>query len=150
MGGTLHYLSHLLLGGSGQSHKKRKQFNTVELKVRMDCDGCELKVRNTIANMKGVQSVEINRKQQKVTVRGFVEPQRVLRRAQSTGKRTELWPYVPYTNTYVVPPAYDKRAPPGHVRKVDAVMPASAHDASQEERFATLFSDDNPNACSVM
>lgn len=96
----------------------------------------------------GVQTVEINRKQQKVTVQGFVEPQRVLRRALSTGKRAELWPYVPYTNPYMAPPVYDKRAPAGHVRKTDAaVMPASA---AQEERLATLFSDDNPNACSLM
>ncbi|KAL5222632.1 hypothetical protein ABZP36_027345 [Zizania latifolia] len=150
MGGTLHYLSNLLLGGgsSSSSKKKKKQFNTVELKVRMDCDGCELKVRNTLATMKGVQSVEINRKQQKVTVQGMVETQRVLRRAQSTGKRAELWPYVPYTNPYVAPPAaYDKKAPPGHVRRVDAVLPVSP---GQEERLATLFSDDNPNACAVM
>ncbi|BAF23676.1 heavy metal-associated isoprenylated plant protein 23 [Oryza sativa Japonica Group] len=150
MGGTLHYLSDLLLGGSSgkTSHKKKRQFNTVELKVRMDCDGCELKVRNTLANMKGVQSVEINRKQQKVTVQGMVDTQRVLRRAQSTGKRTELWPYVPYTNPYVAPPAaYDKKAPNGHIRRVDAVLPVTP---SQEERLATLFSDDNPNACAVM
>ncbi|KAF0899051.1 hypothetical protein E2562_012904 [Oryza meyeriana var. granulata] len=150
MGGTLHYLSDLLLGGGGRSksHKKKQQFNTVELKVKMDCDGCELKVRNTLATMKGVQSVEINRKQSKVTVQGMVETQRVLRRAQSTGKRVELWPYVPYTNPYVAPPAaYDKRAPPGHVRRVDAVLPVTP---DQEERLATLFSDDNPNACAVM
>ncbi|KAK1608056.1 hypothetical protein QYE76_031729 [Lolium multiflorum] len=150
MGGTLRFLSDVLLGPGNnlrRHNKKRKQFNTVELKVRMDCDGCELKVRNALANMRGAQSVEINRKQQKVTVKGFVEPQRVLRRAQSTGKRAELWPYVPYTNPYMAPPAYDKRAPAGHVRKVDAVMPVIA---GQEERLATLFSDDNPNACSVM
>lgn len=148
MGGTLRFLSDVLLGGNSQRRhsKKRRQFNTVELKVKMDCDGCELKIRNTLANMKGAQSVEINRKQHKVTVKGFVEPQRVLRRVQSTGKRAELWPYVPYTNPYMAP-VYDKRAPAGHVRKVEGVMPVTA---GQEERLATLFSDDNPNACSVM
>ncbi|KAG2578583.1 heavy metal-associated isoprenylated plant protein 23-like [Panicum virgatum] len=127
--------------------RRRKQFHTVVLKVRMDCDGCELKVRNTLAKMRGVESVEINRKQQKVTVQGFVEPQRVLRRAQSTGKRVELWPYVPYTNPYVAPPVYDKRAPAGHVRRVDALI---APAAGREEDLATIFSDDNLNGCSVM
>jgi hypothetical protein len=55
MGGTLRFLSNVLLGGSSQRPhgKKRKQFSTVELKVRMDCDGCELKVRNALATMKG-------------------------------------------------------------------------------------------------
>jgi hypothetical protein len=36
--------------------RKRKQFHTVELKVRMDCDGCELKVRNTLARMRGMHA----------------------------------------------------------------------------------------------
>lgn len=33
--------------------KKKKQFNTVELKVRMDCEGCEMKVKNTLSSMSG-------------------------------------------------------------------------------------------------
>ncbi|RLN05209.1 heavy metal-associated isoprenylated plant protein 26-like [Panicum miliaceum] len=144
MGGVV---SALAGASRERQSRKRKQFHTVELKVRMDCDGCELKVRNTLARMRGVESVEINRKQQKVTVQGFVEPQRVLRRAQSTGKRAELWPYVPYTNPYVAPPVYDKRAPAGHVRRVDALI---APAAGREEDLATIFSDDNPNGCSVM
>ena len=28
---------------------------TVELKVRMDCDGCELKVKKAISSMKGIE-----------------------------------------------------------------------------------------------
>jgi hypothetical protein len=54
-GGTLEYLSDLLGGGGGRRrYKKRKQFQTVELKVRMDCDGCEMKVRNALSSMKGM------------------------------------------------------------------------------------------------
>ncbi|EAZ44469.1 heavy metal-associated isoprenylated plant protein 23 [Oryza sativa Japonica Group] len=160
MGGTMDYLSDLLGGGGSSSrrrYKKRKQFQTVELKVRMDCDGCELKVRNALSSMKGVQSVEINRKQYKVTVQGFVEPHKVVKRVQATGKKAEIWPYVPYTlvaHPYAAP-AYDKRAPPGHVRRVDAVMPVASYGsaaaaAAPEERLTTMFSDENPNACSIM
>uniref|UniRef100_A0ACD5XR84 Uncharacterized protein n=1 Tax=Avena sativa TaxID=4498 RepID=A0ACD5XR84_AVESA len=162
VGGTLDYLSELL-GGGGSRHrsykKKRKQFQTVELKVRMDCEGCELKVRNALSSMKGVQSVEINRKQYKVTVQGFVEPHKVVKRVQATGKKAEIWPYIPY-NLVAHPYAaqtYDKKAPPGYVRKVDAVMPVPSYGgggpgsgAAQEERLTTMFSDDNPNACSIM
>ncbi|CAO2163461.1 unnamed protein product [Urochloa humidicola] len=144
MGGVV---SALAAASRERQSRKRKQFNTVELKVRMDCDGCELKVRNTLARMRGVESVEINRKQQKVTVKGFVEPQRVLRRTQSMRKRVELWPYVPYTNPYVAPPVYDKRAPAGHVRRVDALI---APAAGREEDLSTIFSDDNTNGCSIM
>lgn len=52
VGGTLEYLSDLM--GSGHHHKKKKkQFQTVELKVRMDCDGCELKVKNALSSLSG-------------------------------------------------------------------------------------------------
>ncbi|OAY72388.1 heavy metal-associated isoprenylated plant protein 23-like [Ananas comosus] len=149
MGGTIYYLSRLL--GTGHSYKKRKQLHTVELKVRMDCEGCELKVKNALSNMKGVQSVEINRKQQKVTVTGYVEPSKVLKKAQSTGKRAEIWPYIPYTlvaHPYAAP-AYDKKAPPGYVRNVEAVT-LSSQLVRQEDQLTTLFSDENPNACSIM
>ncbi|KAJ8477824.1 hypothetical protein OPV22_021551 [Ensete ventricosum] len=93
MGGTLDYFSSLL--GNGHNYKKKKkQFQTVELKVRMDYEGCELKVRNALTSTKGVQSVAVNRKQYKVTVRGFVEPHKVMKKVQSTGKKVEIWPYV--------------------------------------------------------
>lgn len=148
--GTLEYLSDLV--GSVHYHKKKKkQLNTVELKVRMDCDGCELKVKKTLSSLSGVKSVEINRKQQKVTVTGYVEPNKVLKKAKSTGKKAEIWPYVPY-NLVAQPyaaSAYDKRAPPGYVRRVENTA-ATATMTKYEDPYITMFSDDNPNACSVM
>jgi len=65
MGGTLEYLLGLLGGTGSHGHdheskkKKRKQLQTVELKVRMDCEGCELKVRSTLSSMKGSLSVSL-------------------------------------------------------------------------------------------
>jgi len=50
--GTLEFLSDLV-GSGGHKHKK-KQLQTVELKVRMDCDGCELKVKNALSSMSGM------------------------------------------------------------------------------------------------
>ncbi|KAK7842615.1 heavy metal-associated isoprenylated plant protein 21 [Quercus suber] len=41
------------------------------------------------------KALQVNRKQQRVTVSGYVEPNKVLKRVKSTGKRAELWPYVP-------------------------------------------------------
>lgn len=159
VGGTLEYLSDLFSGGGGHSHhhKKKKQFQTVELKVRMDCDGCELKVKKVLSSMKGVKSVEINRKQQKVTVSGYVEPSKVLKKAKSTGKKAEIWPYVPYnlvTQPYTAQ-AYDKKAPPGYVRNVEIINSSSVSSQGgggprQEDQITNMFSDENPNSCSVM
>ncbi|XP_077214050.1 heavy metal-associated isoprenylated plant protein 23-like [Tasmannia lanceolata] len=148
MGGTMEYFSGLL--GSGHK-KKKKMLQTVELKVRMDCDGCELKVKKALSSMNGVQSVDINRKQQKVTVTGYVEANKVLKKVKSTGKKAEIWPYVPYNlvaHPYIAQ-AYDKKAPPGYVRNVEAI--AISNIATREDdQFTTMFSDENPNACSIM
>ncbi|CAL0304724.1 unnamed protein product [Lupinus luteus] len=155
VGGTLEYLSDLI--GSGHNHhynnKKKKQLQTVELKIRMDCDGCELKVKKALSSLHGVKSVEINRKQQKVTVTGYVEPKKVLKKAKSTGKKAEIWPYVPY-NMVAYPytaPSYDKKAPPGYVRRVENTDSNVGTMTSYEEPYVmNMFSDENPNACSIM
>ncbi|KAL8144282.1 hypothetical protein V2J09_017314 [Rumex salicifolius] len=145
--GTLEYLSDLM--GSGKK-KKKKQLNTVALKVRMDCDGCALKMKNHLSGLKGVKKVEVDLKQQKVTVTGHVEAKKVLKAAQATKKKAELWPYVPYN--LVAHPygagAYDKKAPPNFVRKVDDAAVMQMYPV--EELYSTAFSDENPNACSVM
>ncbi|XP_057759980.1 heavy metal-associated isoprenylated plant protein 27-like [Arachis stenosperma] len=121
----------------GIQHKSRKlkQIQGVEIKVKMDCEGCERRVKKSVEGMKGVTEVEVEPKQSKLTVKGYVDPEKVLERVrQRTGKKAEFWPYVPYDvvpHPYA-PEAYDKKAPPGYVR------------------YTTAFSDENPNACTVM
>lgn len=100
--------------------------------------------------------MEINRKQQKVTVVGYVESSKVLKKAQSTGKKAELWPYVPYNlvaQPYVAG-TYDKRAPPGYVRSAEPA--AAGYVASgggirpPGDHLTDMFNDENANSCSVM
>ncbi|KAF4394284.1 hypothetical protein CsatB_022976 [Cannabis sativa] len=129
--------------------KKRKAMQTVEIKVKMDCDGCERRVKNAVTSMKGAKQVEVNRKQSKVTVTGYVEANKVLKKVKSTGKKAELWPYVPY-NLVAYPyvaQAYDKKAPSGYVKNVVQALPSPN---ASDEKLVTMFSDENPNACSIM
>lgn len=56
VGGTLEYLSYLITSSGHKHKKKKKQLQTVELKVRMDCDGCELKVKNALSSLSGMRS----------------------------------------------------------------------------------------------
>jgi len=103
----------------------------------------------------GVSSVEVDPKQNKVTVSGEVEaPEVVKRLRRRAGKKAEPWPYVPYEvvpHPYA-PGAYDKKAPPGYVRNVldDPDKAPLVRASSMEERHTAAFSDDNPNACAVM
>ncbi|PIA34512.1 hypothetical protein AQUCO_03700056v1 [Aquilegia coerulea] len=145
--GALDYLSNFCTVTS--TRKKRKPMQTVEIKVKMDCDGCERRVKSSVSSMKGVRSVQVNRKQSHVIVTGYVEPNKVLKRVKSTGKRAEFWPYIPY-NLVAYPyvsQAYDKKAPAGYVKNVVQALPSPNN---PDERLTSLFSDDNPNACSIM
>lgn len=100
--------------------------------------------------------MDINRKQQKVTVTGYVEASKVLKKAKSTGKKAEIWPYVPYNlvaQPYAVG-AYDKKAPSGFVRRVENLGGGAATASTvmkyDQDPYVSMFSDDNPNACSIM
>ncbi|XP_031259457.1 heavy metal-associated isoprenylated plant protein 21 isoform X1 [Pistacia vera] len=154
--GALDYLSNFCTVTN--TRKKRKAMQTVEIKVKMDCDGCERRVKNAVTSMKGsyhpevlcsAKTVEVNRKQSRVTVSGYVEPNKVLKRVKSTGKRAEFWPYIPQHLVYYpyVSGAYDKRAPSGFVRNVVQAFPATN---APEDNLVSIFSDDNVNACSIM
>ncbi|KAJ4803197.1 Heavy metal-associated isoprenylated plant protein 26 [Rhynchospora pubera] len=108
------------------------------------------KVRKALEGIKDVSSFELNPKQKKVSVTGYIEQDKLIKRlAHKTGKKVEPWPYVPYEvvpHPYA-PGAYDKKAPPGYVKNVlddpDAAPFARAN--SLEEKYSSALSDENPN-----
>ncbi|KAG6396714.1 hypothetical protein SASPL_142870 [Salvia splendens] len=144
--GIIDHISDLFTVSSTRK-SKRKPMQTVDLRVKMDCDGCERRVRHAVSSMKGARSVEVNRRESHVAVTGHVEEKKVIKRIKRCGKRAEAWPYVEYNLTYhpYAPGAYDKKAPSGFVRDVDQAYPSP-----NELKYATFFSDDNVNACSIM
>ncbi|XP_066328539.1 heavy metal-associated isoprenylated plant protein 20-like [Miscanthus floridulus] len=173
MGGAMRQLLSFLGAINGRPREKKKKMTlrrrlvqTVELRVRMDCERCEREVKKALSGMRGVQHVEVNRLQQKVTVTGEVDPVAVLRRAQSTGKKAEPWPGPGPQNTaagyyaqsaaalYGIGAAqlqaHDGRwaNPAGYYYYPYQVPVMEA--AIGAEQITSLFSDDNPNACSVM
>lgn len=128
---------------------------TVEIKIKIDCEGCERRVRKSVEGMKGVTQVEVEPKKSKLTVIGYVEPEKVLHRVKHRTKKTAvMWPYVPYDEVDhpYAPGVYDKKAPPGYVRNAvaDPNISRLAHASSTEVKYTTAFSDENPNACVVM
>ncbi|XP_041010179.1 heavy metal-associated isoprenylated plant protein 26-like [Juglans microcarpa x Juglans regia] len=154
MGVLDHFPDLFDCSNGGSKLKKRKQLQTVEIKVKMDCDGCERRVKKAVEAMKGVKQVDVERKANKVTVVGYVEPAKVVARvAHRTGKKAELWPYVPYdvvAHPYA-PGVYDRKAPAGYVRNVeDTQISQLARASSTEVRYTTAFSDENPTACAIM
>ncbi|KAL3516043.1 hypothetical protein ACH5RR_022945 [Cinchona calisaya] len=62
------------------------------LKVSIHCEGCKRKVKKILTQVEGVHEVDIDTKQQKVTVTGNVEGETLLRKLIKSGKHAKLWP----------------------------------------------------------
>ncbi|CAN6466208.1 unnamed protein product [Victoria cruziana] len=127
----------------------------------MDCDGCEKKIRKTISKMNGVDSLDIDFGQQKVTVTGYVDRRKVLKAVRRTGRKAEFWPY-PYDGEYhpfmphhfqdsTFAPTYNYYRH-GYNSIDDGYFSHPAHVASGavDDNAAALFSDENVHSCSIM
>ncbi|CAI0442384.1 unnamed protein product [Linum tenue] len=68
-----------------------EEIHTVVLKVVMSCEGCSGAVKRVLTKMEGVESFDIDMKEQKVTVKGNVQPDAVLQTVSKTGKKTSFW-----------------------------------------------------------
>ncbi|KAH9716541.1 Copper transport protein ATX1 [Citrus sinensis] len=64
---------------------------TVVLKVDMSCEGCYGAVKRVLGKMDGVETFDIDLKEQKVTVKGNVQPDAVLQTVSKAGKKTAFW-----------------------------------------------------------
>ncbi|XP_064942593.1 copper transport protein ATX1-like [Musa acuminata AAA Group] len=70
---------------------------TVVLKVGMSCEGCVGAVKRVLTKMEGVESFNVDLKEQKVTVKGNVKPEVLLQTVSKTGKNTSFWDAEPET-----------------------------------------------------
>ncbi|KAJ6873990.1 hypothetical protein NC651_032736 [Populus alba x Populus x berolinensis] len=74
----------------------------IEMRVHMDCAGCESKVKNALEKVKGVDDIDIDMRLQKVTVTGWADQKKILKTVRKTRRRAELWqlPYNPQHHSY--------------------------------------------------
>ena len=117
--------------------------------------------------LSGIDSVDIDMEKQKVTVMGWAasNQKKVLKTVRKTGRRAELWPYPDnsenqfYYEYYQRQPMiyhetgrsssynYYKHGYDGHVHGYYQPPPYSAF---VNEQASSIFSDENPHACSIM
>ncbi|KAH9317575.1 hypothetical protein KI387_019344, partial [Taxus chinensis] len=134
------------------------------MEVHMDCNECESKIRRALSSLEGVHTISIDIEKQKVSVSGYVDEMTVLETVRnSTGKRAELWAY-PYSSEY--------NPYATHYYQQSSTCSSTVHNYGQingtvqdyyesgasspppsrvlmDDRATTLFSDENPHACSV-
>ncbi|XWS61483.1 hypothetical protein CRYUN_Cryun07bG0129500 [Craigia yunnanensis] len=132
---------------------------TVELKVRMCCTGCERVVKNAIHKLRGIDSVEVNLEMEKVTVIGYVDRNKVLKQVRRAGKRAEFWPYpnpplyFTSTNEYFKDTTNEFKESYNYYRhgynlgQRHGNIPVTHRG---DDKVSNMFNDDNVNACCLM
>jgi hypothetical protein len=109
----------------------------------------------------GVDDVEIDMGMQKVTVTGWAEQKKVLRAVRKTGRRAEVWqlPHNPElhfdANQYHCNGAVTFSGPQptssyNYYKHGYDIGHPHPNNYYQRPSHSTIFSDDNPNACSIM
>ncbi|KAL3834432.1 hypothetical protein ACJIZ3_009168 [Penstemon smallii] len=136
----------------------------LEVRVpNLDCEGCAAKLRKALFKLKGVDGVEVDMELQKITIKGYaLEEKKVLKAIKRAGKAAEPWPYPGghshFSSFYKYPNHIMKHYYYETSRNVAAPnvhtffhTPAAYSVAvASDEAVASLFSDDNPHACTIM
>nr|XP_043619339.1 heavy metal-associated isoprenylated plant protein 28 [Erigeron canadensis] len=152
----------------------------IEMRVHIDCPGCENKIRKALQRLKGVENVEIDTGLQKVTVTGIADQKKVLKTVRKTSRQAEIWnvPYNPEirshnynVNQYAPQQQQNGGSVPGPSGTFYTRQPASAssynyykHGYDNQQGYnpvqssglighqtGAAFSDDNTNAaCNIM
>ncbi|XP_019439871.1 PREDICTED: heavy metal-associated isoprenylated plant protein 30-like [Lupinus angustifolius] len=132
---------------------------TVELKVRMCCTGCERVVKNAIYKLKGIDSVEVELEMERVTIVGYVDKNKVLKAVRRAGKRAEFWPYpnpplyFTTANNYFKDTSNEFKETYNYYRhgynlpERHGTFPVTQRG---DDKVSNMFNDDNVNACSIM
>ncbi|XXG84342.1 hypothetical protein AAC387_Pa10g1877 [Persea americana] len=92
-----------------------------EIQVRIDCNGCVQKIKKALYGIKGIYDIYINTQQQKLTVVGWADPEKIIKAIKKTRKlaticahseASEPQPPNPPPPAEGTPPAPDPGNPP--------------------------------------
>ncbi|KAJ7542739.1 hypothetical protein O6H91_09G009400 [Diphasiastrum complanatum] len=166
----------------------------VEIRVPIRCEACERHIRKALSRMIGVESVDVDMEKHKVTVMGYVDPEKVLKKVKRTMKLAEIFSFGHkhhhhrfshdrYANHSLYSKHHEPQLHHSHHDTVDFwrndISDPYADIASQsiyapyedtthhfqydydyghehyyrpprDDKVTTMFSDENPNACSIM
>ncbi|ERN04661.1 hypothetical protein AMTR_s00076p00095550 [Amborella trichopoda] len=135
--------------------------SVVEVLVKnMDCCGCTAKIEKALFRLKGVEAVEVDMEMHKVTVRGYsIEEKKIVKAINKTGKVAEPWPFPQYSShvssfykfpSHVAEQYYDISQGTAAAHTFFHTPAAYSVALASDEAAASLFSDENPHACTIM
>ncbi|KAL9353490.1 hypothetical protein Peur_056170 [Populus x canadensis] len=136
------------------ANKKKKEEDlkavVAEYKVSMHCNACERTVAKIISMFEGVETFRTDMNKHKVVVTGRIDPQKLLKKLKKkTRKKVEI-----------VASKKEEEGSKDHTSRTEEINVASESfpqqyppiffDCCKNNDLLMAFSDENPNACSIM
>ncbi|KAM7468786.1 hypothetical protein LguiB_016348 [Lonicera macranthoides] len=126
-----------------EGKKKEPKVVEVVLKVYLHCEGCAKDVKHCIHKMQGVHTVEPDTKKSHMTVKGVFEPEKLV---EFVNKRAGKHAAIVKTSKMDGKDGGNNTNEGNNHPK-----PINRHNYPPEHVYAPqIFSDENPNACSLM
>ncbi|KAM5569120.1 heavy metal-associated isoprenylated plant protein 19 [Rosa sericea] len=129
--------------GKKKKNEQETKVVVAEFKVSMHCNACERIVAKTLLKIKGVEKFATDMNNHKVVVTGKIDPEKVLKKLRKkTRKKVEI--------------IDDKEEKPkdasdeGYRARPLIVHPLMFDCCKESDQLLMMFSDENPNACSIM
>ncbi|KAK1401410.1 HMA domain-containing protein [Heracleum sosnowskyi] len=136
-----------------EKETKKETVKTTTMKSYIHCDQCERDLRNRLIKHRGIHDVKTDRKAHTITIEGTIESEKLLtymqkkvhKHAEIIQKKDDNKEKVEFElkSTEITKVSEFKEEIKVEARNKDGNVPYFVH-APQ------LFSDENPNACSVM
>ncbi|XAR54575.1 hypothetical protein NMG60_11029776 [Bertholletia excelsa] len=140
--------------GDEKKGKEEKGLNfleqvTVEFKVSMHCNACERTIAKAISKIKGVERFVTDMRGHRVIVTGRINPHKAVKKLKKkTGKKVELVIKKKQENPKEVE---EERGSSSVVPLPYCVTkPMVLGYRGDNNNLLDIFSDENPNACSMM
>ncbi|GMP74350.1 hypothetical protein CsSME_00031793 [Camellia sinensis var. sinensis] len=124
----------------------------VEMRVHMDCPGCESKIKKALQKLDGVDDIDIDMNMQKVRVTGWADQNKIQYHHQSRRKAKYYHQSRPTATYYMSQPSsssYNYRVH-GYNGHDHGYYPQPLYSTILDEKTSSMFSDDNTNGCSIM
>ncbi|ERN03997.1 heavy metal-associated isoprenylated plant protein 3 isoform X2 [Amborella trichopoda] len=146
-------------GAEKEQKQKKEQVKTVVLKIRLHCQGCVQQIKKTVSKIKGVDSVDLDLQKDNVTVKGTMEAASLEAELRKRLKRAVEIVDPKKKDEGKEGKAKNKKGEMGEGEK-DNNAPKDGNAPKKDEKVPAyvieyihppqLFSDENPNACSIM
>ncbi|CAI0391930.1 unnamed protein product [Linum tenue] len=75
---------------SKQDVMKMQTF-VLRVNIQCHCDGCKSRIKKLLQKTDGVYTTQVNTEQGKVTVTGNVDPMKLIKKLEKSGKHAEIW-----------------------------------------------------------